>query len=117
MPVGNPDQESQALINILIACARECRHCAQACQEEDQAASLEGCIRLGQDCADLCALGADLLRRHSIFHSRLRQLCAEACEACADECTRHPGLDQCRECEEACRQCAETCRSQAGAMA
>jgi hypothetical protein len=117
MPIGKHDQETQDIIQVLIACARECRHCAQACQDEEEAAPLDACIRLSQDCGDICALGADLLRRHSIFHARLRDLCAEVCETCADECARHPALEQCRECEEACRRCAEACRSGSGALA
>lgn len=117
MAIGKYDQETQDVVQVLVACARECRHCAQACQDEEEAAALEACIRLSQDCADICALGADLLRRRSIFHARLRDLCAEVSEACADECARHPALAQCRDCEETCRHCAEVCRSQAGAMA
>ena len=117
MPVGKPDHGMQEAIAILIECAHECRHCAQACQDEKNAAELEACIRLDQDCADICALAADLMRRHSRFHLRLCQLCAEACDACAEECARHAHMDHCRECEEACRRCAESCRSIAGAMA
>jgi hypothetical protein len=117
MSVGKFDHGTQEVIQALVACARECRHCAQSCQDEEGAARLDECIRLNQDCADLCALGADLVRRHSVFQTRMGSLCAEACEACAEECARHPELDACRECEEACRQCAETCRSLTGALA
>lgn len=117
MPIGKSDSEAQNAVGILVACARECRLCAQACQDEEDAAPLDACIRLSQDCADLCALGADLLRRRSVFHARLCGLCAEACEACADECDRHPEMDACRECAEACRRCAESCRAMAAAMA
>ena len=117
MPIGNSNPATQNAVEILVACARECRLCAQACQDEDEAAALETCIRLNQDCADICALGADLLRRHSVFHARLCGLCAEACEACAEECGRHPELDHCRECAEMCRRCEETCRNMAMAAA
>jgi hypothetical protein len=116
MSVGKSNQEMQDAIQSLIACALECRHCAQACQDEEGAARLDECIRLSQDCADLCALGADLMRRHSVFQSQLGRLCAEACEACAEECSRHPEIDACRECEEACRHGAETCRGLSGAL-
>jgi hypothetical protein len=117
MPIGKFSQELQDAVNILIECARECRHCAQACQDEDDAASLDACIRLNQDCADICALGADLLRRHSVFRPRLGELCSDAAEACAEECARHRELEQCRECEEVCRRCAEICRGAAVALA
>lgn len=117
MSVGKSNHETQQVVNALIDCARECRYCAQACQDETEAAGLEECIRLNQDCADLCALGADLIRRHSIFQARLGRLCAEACDACADECALHPEMDACRECEESCRRAAEICRGLAGALA
>ena len=117
MPVGKYDQERQDAIALLVACARECRMCAQACQDEDEAFPLAACIEIAQDCADLCALGADLLRRHSRFHARLSQLCAEACAECAEACSRHRDLDQCRECEEICLRCAESCHHLAGAPA
>lgn len=117
MPVGKSTQETQDAVRILIECARECRHCAQACQEEGDAVPLDACIRVSQDCADICALGGDLLRRHSVFQARLVQLCSEACEACADECSRHPDRDACRECEEICLRCAEACRNLSGAYA
>jgi len=117
MPIGKPDQETQDTVQVLIACARECRLCAQACQDEEEAAPLDACIRLSQDCADICALGADLLRRHSLFRPHLQDLCAEACEACAEECARHPALEECRECEQACRHCAEACRNRSEALA
>jgi hypothetical protein len=117
MPIGKSNQENQDAIRILIECARECRSCAQACQDEDEAASLVACIAVNQDCADICALGADLLRRHSVFHARLIQLCAEACETCAEECARHSDMEHCRECEEVCHRCAEACRNLSGALA
>lgn len=117
MSIAKPDLETQEAIAALVECARECRHCAQACQDEENAAHLETCIRLCQDCADICALGADLMRRHSRFQPGFSRLCAEACEACAEECARHAHMDHCRECEEACRRSAEVCRGMAGVPA
>ena len=47
------------------------------------------CIELDRDCADLCALAVRLMSRGSDFAARLCAVCAEVCEACACECTKH----------------------------
>ncbi|WP_236059825.1 four-helix bundle copper-binding protein [Chitinophaga rhizophila] len=36
-------------------------------------------------------------------------ICADICEACAAECSKHDN-PHCRECADTCTQCAEACR-------
>jgi hypothetical protein len=50
----------------------------------------------------------------SDFSGRICALCAEVCQACADECGRHD-VDHCQQCAEACRLCAAECRKMATA--
>jgi hypothetical protein len=39
-------------------------------------------------------------------------LCAEICQACGDECTKHK-MEHCQQCAKACHKCAEECRKMA----
>jgi hypothetical protein len=96
-------------------CAQSCVICADACLGEDQLDMLIRCIRLNQDCADVCDATGRLLSRvttanWSLLLSQL-QTCADACKACGDECEKHADRhEHCRICAEACRRCEDACR-------
>src|SRR5262245_31186917 len=107
-------QEHQSCIEACFECAQECEHCTDACLNEKNVAELARCIRLDQDCAQLCWAAVAYMSRGSEFVSGICQLCAEVCDACAEECEGHH-MDHCRRCAEACRRCAEECRKMAGA--
>jgi hypothetical protein len=77
---------------------------------------MAGCIRLDRDCAQLCWDAAAFMSRHSPFANKLCRTCADACEACAAECSKH-GADHCRRCAAACERCVNECRQMAGATA
>ena len=51
---------------------------------------------------------AELLSLDSAYAKDICQLCAEMCNACANECDKHAamGMEHCKECAAACRQCA-----------
>lgn len=95
-------------------CAQACIACADACLEEATVAELRTCIRLNQDCADLCEATGNILSRQvsldwDIAAVSLRA-CTIACEKCAEECERHAEhMEHCRECAEACRACERSC--------
>ena len=67
------------------------------------------CIALDMDCAGACELTAAMLARESEHADAMRRLCAELCDACAEECAKHDA-DHCQACARACRACAEACR-------
>jgi hypothetical protein len=95
-------------------CAQACISCADACLGETTALELRQCIRLNQDCADICtALGAVASRRTGSNESVIRALldaCAEACRLCGEECARHgEHMEHCRICAEECRTCESAC--------
>jgi hypothetical protein len=97
-------------------CAAVCLSCADACLGEEMVADLIQCIRLNQDCADLClAAGALALRRSGGDVTLLRptlEACELACRRCAEECERHATRhEHCRICAEACRTCERACRA------
>ena len=54
-----------ACIDACLECGQACTTCADACLSEEMVADLTTCIRLNQDCADLCDTTARLLSRHT----------------------------------------------------
>lgn len=95
-------------------CAQACVICADACLGEEMVQNLLQCIRLNQDCADLCAAaGAIASRRTGSNETVIRatlQACAEACRVCAEECERHAKMhEHCRICADSCRRCEDAC--------
>ena len=104
-------ERNQEIINHLWSCAVMCEHCNTACLQEADVKMLTNCIRLNQDCADICRLAATLLARNSAHSHHLMQQCIEICEACAEECEKHSHMQHCLECAEKCRECAEECRN------
>jgi uncharacterized protein DUF326 len=111
-----------AAIDALIACSEACTACADACLSESSVAELTKCIRTDNDCADICAITARVLSRHTGYDANLTrsllETCATACRACGDECASHAEAhEHCRICAEACRSCEEACRQLLAAMA
>jgi hypothetical protein len=95
--------------------------CAQACRTDNDAdlteqhlADMVTCIRLCQNCADICAAVASVLSRPYNWDVRVVQplveACAASCESCAAECERHaPEHAHCLVCGQACRRCEQAC--------
>jgi hypothetical protein len=99
-------------------CAQVCIVCADACLGENKIELLKQCIRLNQDCADLCAATGKLASRRTGSNEavlrRTIELCAEICGTCAEECARHADKhEHCRVCADVCRSCHAACRDAA----
>lgn len=107
-------QEHASCIAACNACADICDHCAAACLQEDDVKMMARCIALDIDCAAVCRMAAGFMARGSAFAKALCATCAQICEACGDECSRHQH-PHCQECAQACRRCADECRHMAAA--
>lgn len=99
-------------------CAQTCIACADACLGENSVQQLAQCIRLNNDCADVChATGALASRRTGSNEQLLRTMldaCAMACRLCGEECQRHAQQhEHCRICADACQECERLCVSAA----
>jgi hypothetical protein len=105
-------QQHQACIDACNACAAACDHCATACLQEQDVKMMARCIALDMDCAAICRLAAGYMARGSEFAKELCLLCAQVCQACGDECSKHQH-DHCQACAQACLRCAEECRRMA----
>ncbi len=120
----DPSCDSEKLakaIGELYICAQACIACADACLGEKQIQTLVRCIRLNQDCADIChATGAVLSRLSMVSKDALKyqvQACAAACSLCASECEQHAGMhEHCGICAEACRRCQSECENITGLL-
>ena len=102
-------EDEQDCIEICNEAAQVCEWCADECLGNDE---MEECARLCRDVADVASLHARFMARDSDYSGDLAAVCADACEACADECDQHDH-DHCRTCARVLRECAETCRAMA----
>ena len=116
---GRPALDRDALLQCIQACfdcAQSCISCADACLGEKEPSALVRCIRLNQDCANICEMTGKILSRQTAFEPAMAravlQTCVAACRLCGDECERHAQvMAHCRVCAEACRRCEQACQS------
>jgi len=110
--------ELQARSNVMALAIHDCLLAHRACIE----CSIHCIARGGRhaardhqtllnDCAEICQTAANFMTRGSPRHADVCGVCAEACEACSDECGRMgPDDTHMMRCAELCRICATTCR-------
>jgi hypothetical protein len=92
--ISHLDDDQRDCIENCQEAAGICEWCAEECLGDPE---MEECTRL---CRDLTSLHAHLMARNSRFSKNLGAICADACEACADECEQHDA--------EHCQVCAAT---------
>lgn len=108
--IDHADEQMQACIDNCFEAAQVCEWCADACLDEGE--EMARCIRLCRDVADLTTLHARFMSRNSGYHAELASICADAAEACAQECEKHDH-EHCQECAEVLPACVESCREMA----
>ena len=102
------------LTRHLLDCAITCNMCYNACLNEEDVTMMVRCIELDRECSDICSLTATILARDSENKERYLMICADICDACAEECSKHDH-EHCRKCAEECKSCAKGCRELAAA--
>jgi hypothetical protein len=110
-----PHQKFKKCIDACVACAVACSHCAASCLREEDVKMMAACIQLDMECAAICRSAAELMSLGSNYSDRICRVCADICNACAQECAKHSHMDHCRECAEACRNCAAICEEMSAA--
>jgi hypothetical protein len=110
-----------AAIDALDDCAQACTADTEADLSEHNLADMVKCIRLCQNCVDICAATAAVISRQAEYEASvvrpLLDACIGICKSCGDECERHaPMRAHCRVCAEACRRCEQACREVLGAL-
>lgn len=103
-------------------CIQECLDCYKICLQTAMNHCLEtggrhvepARFRLMMVCADICRTSADFMLCGSPLHTHTCAICAEVCDACAQDCEQIGGMD---ECVAACRRCAQSCDQMSTHMA
>lgn len=119
-PASDAGEQALEAVSAAAQCSLVCTTCADACLDETMD-GLEECIRLNQDCAEICGAVARMLARpgHQDRETleRLLDGCIRACRACGEECGRHAGaMEHCRVCAETCEACADACAAMREAL-
>jgi hypothetical protein len=104
----------ETCIEACLACAAACDYCASACLKEMKVEEMAKCIQLDMECAALCRASSQLMCLGSEHANVICQLCADICNACAQECNKHK-VDHCKRCASICISCAEECAVMAAA--
>lgn len=97
-------------IEACLTAASLCNHCATSCLKEEHLPMMSKCIQLAMECSTICYATAQLMNFNSDKVKEIAKLCADMCDACAEECGKHDN-DHCRECAEACTKCADECET------
>jgi hypothetical protein len=117
------DVKVEANADALAAAIDALQECAQACSadidadlSEPNLTEMVACIRLCQDCVDVCTAAAAVLSRPAAPDARVVQALLDAsvaaCAGCGAECQRHAAMhEHCRVCAEACLRCELACRN------
>jgi hypothetical protein len=108
-------------IDALNDCSQACTADTDADLSEPSVAELVECVRLCQDCTDVCVATVSVISRPTEYDPNvtkpLLQACVAICKSCGDECERHAHKHaHCRVCAEACRRCEQACRQLLAAM-
>jgi len=105
----NAYHEYKDCIDACLECAAVCNHCASSCTQEDNVQMMAKCIQLDMECAAICYAAAQLMSLGSTQAKEICFICAQICDDCAAECSKHNN-EHCRECADVCPRCAGKCR-------
>ena len=103
----------QKLMQVASDCAQKCQLCLSHCIEAFKVGdtSMADCAAAVQQTAPLCTLIVQFAALESDYLSDLRNICAQACLKCEEECRKHEGKHApCKACAESCKKCANECR-------
>lgn len=112
-------QESRGESTKYEQCIKDCLECYHICTR-----TLHHCIKQGGEhveskhlgllieCSRICQLSSELMLSGSSFSDEFCQICARACDACAESCLSIDPQDQMmQECAQTCTRCAASCRN------
>lgn len=104
----------QACIDACNKCMVSCEDSLTICLQQKDIKPFARAMKLERYCADMCRMAAAFMARSDentqTFVNKFTTLCAEICEACAEECGKQPKLKHLQKCSDACEACAQECR-------
>ena len=108
-------------IQSAMDCHQSCVTCADACLAGPKVEQMRHCIRLNQDCADICVASTNVMSRMtepdwSVMRAQVEAL-LNACRSNGAECEKHASEQKhCAVCAESCRRCEQACQRMLEAM-
>jgi len=100
----------KACVDLCYEAAMMSDKCAFDSLQEKDVSKLVKCIELNIYCSEMCRLAARFMALGDLYVSEILKLCADICEACGNECAKHPH-DHCQRSAAVCKICADECRS------
>jgi hypothetical protein len=94
-------------VDTCLDCIKACEKCAIYGLAYP---GLQECVKLAQECANICLIFAQFIQKDSDFSLQLCSICADLCYVCAAECDKHTENESCLECARASRRCGDLCR-------
>lgn len=107
----NRQIQNHDAITETINCFQKCTTCLNHCLHMGGEHSSAEHIKTLMECSEICNFAAKLMLMEGDLAYGVGQLCARACEVCADSCRSvDPNDETMAACIEACTKCAEACR-------
>lgn len=92
-------------------CFQKCTICLNHCLNMGGEHARAEHIKTLMECSEICSFSAKLMLLEGDLAYGVGQLCAKACENCADSCKNiDPNDETMSACIEACMKCADACR-------
>ncbi len=107
--VTNKNNAMQSCIDACVKSAQACYECFEACINEPDLTARKNCISTLVECAMMCQMSAAMMSIGGKFSKAHCKICADLCEACANECEMFKD-NHCKKCAQICRECAAECR-------
>lgn len=104
--------QNEKTIEKCLSCYQRCVLCLNHCLQRGGEHSSPDHVKKLLECAEICNFTSKLILMEAEISYGVGQLCAKACEICADSCqSLDPNDEVMAACIESCVKCAEACRS------
>jgi len=99
-------------LDLLQRCIDNCAECQAICEDTLAVTTDEKRRTILVDCAQMCGVNVEFMKRESELHPFTCFTCAEACRRCAEEWEGFSGENELlARCADACRRCEVSCRA------
>ncbi|MDR6225141.1 mannose-6-phosphate isomerase-like protein (cupin superfamily) [Desmospora profundinema] len=105
-----------SIVPIVQHCQAVCDHMVTMVASMHDVSYRSRQLLLLRDCADICALTAQMSARSSYISKQMALLCAHICDLCGQECLRYPDPHS-QHCAQVCLHCTSVCRAYASGYA
>lgn len=108
---SNLSPEMEWAIQACLQCKDVLEDTLLYCLQEGGKHSAVALITLMLDCAEICQITVNFIRRNSALQGAVSLVCEQVANRCAEACAIFTDDERLRQCAQACRTCAEACRN------